>query len=514
MVTDLASAAEVRTAWEKLGRWGRRKAEMESSFEEKMDLISSVFISLNVKEQDEVLSRLLRVCQLPQLKKIYTELCPLLSIDFVLILPQELVERIFSFLSAEDLCRMACCNRSWREFTNTDILWQPLCAVQNWLNFDIDQQLFSKNQYSYSPTGLTSPRYSTATLSDFPTLSPTCRWKEIYIRACYLNQNWAMGRYTVLPLLRGHQERVDCLDCDGKRLVSGSSDKTARVWDLFTAICLHVLDSHTDAVTSVCIKNEVIVTGCADSLIRIFQTETGICLRALMGHNSGIDHLCFDGTQVVSASSDRTLRVWSIQDGRCRKILRGHEDEIQYLAMKEHLVASTSWDHTVRMWNIQRGECTAVLKGHTEVVNCCQFDCRYVVSGGGDCLVLIWLTDSGKLLCKCQGHTGDVYCLMFNEKTICSGSSDSTIRVWDFTGKCLFTMSEHIGVVRCLHLDGNRLISGGDRKKILVWDVANGKLVNIVHRNPSLLHKIWVNETKVITASPESPGILTILSYW
>ncbi|XP_048456186.1 F-box/WD repeat-containing protein 7-like [Rhincodon typus] len=182
--------------------------------------------------------------------------------------------------------------------------------------------------------------------------------------------------------------------------------------------------------------------------------------------------------------------------------------------MKKHLVASTSWDHTIRMWNIEAGECTAVLKGHTEVVNCCQFDCRYLVSGGGDCLVLIWSTESGRLLCNCQGHTGDVYCLMFNEKTICSGSSDSTIRVWDFAGKCLFTMSEHIGVVRCLHLDGNRLVSGGDRKKILVWDVANGKLVNVVHRNPSLLHKIWINQTKIITASPESPGILTILSYW
>ncbi|XP_069773006.1 F-box/WD repeat-containing protein 7-like isoform X2 [Narcine bancroftii] len=480
----------------------------------KMDLISSVFGSLKVEEQNEVLARLFRACQLSQLKEVYDELCPLLSIDFVSTLPQELVERIFSYLSGEDLLRMACCNKSWRECTNTDILWQPLCALKNWLNFGTDKQLFTDGPYCYRSTGLTSPRYNRPKFSDHTSLSPTCRWKEIYIRACHLNQNWTLGRYTVLPLLRGHQGRVDCLDCDGKWLVSGSSDKTARVWDLFTASCLHVLDNHTDAVTCVCIKLEVIVTGCADSLIRIFQLETGTCLRALMGHSSGIDQLCFDGTKVVSASSDRTLRVWSIQDGRCRKILRGHEDEIQYLTMKEHLIASTSWDHTIRIWDIHRGVCTAFLKGHTEVVNCCQFDCRYVVSGGGDCLVLIWSIDSGKLVHKCQGHVGDVYCLKFNEKSICSGSSDSTIRVWDFTGKCLFIMTEHIGVVRSLHLNGNRLVSGGDRKKILVWNILEGKLVNVIHRNPSLLHKVWINETKIITASPESPGILTILSYW
>ncbi|XP_051886249.1 uncharacterized protein LOC127578351 [Pristis pectinata] len=96
---------------------------MDESPEEKMDLIASAFDSLTVKEQSEVLSRLLRACQLPQLKEIYNELCTLLSIDFVSTLPRELVERIFSYLSAEDLFRMACCNKSWRELTNTDILW-------------------------------------------------------------------------------------------------------------------------------------------------------------------------------------------------------------------------------------------------------------------------------------------------------------------------------------------------------------------------------------------------------
>ncbi|XP_062912189.1 uncharacterized protein LOC134350474 [Mobula hypostoma] len=125
---------------------------MEGLPEEKMDLIASAFSSLTVKQQSEVMSRLLRSCQLPQLKEIYNELCPMLSIDFVSTLPRELVERIFSYLSAEDLFRMACCNKSWREFANTNILWQPLCALKNWLNFDTDEQLFSKNQYSYSPT--------------------------------------------------------------------------------------------------------------------------------------------------------------------------------------------------------------------------------------------------------------------------------------------------------------------------------------------------------------------------
>ena len=41
-----------------------------------------------------------------------------------------------------------------------------------------------------------------------------------------------------------------------------------------------------------------------------------------------------------------------------------------------------------------------------------------------------------------------------------------------------------------------------------------GKLLNVVHRNPSLLHVMWISDTRLITASPESPGVITILNYW
>ncbi|XP_043929670.1 F-box/WD repeat-containing protein 7-like [Protopterus annectens] len=355
-------------------------------------------------------------------------------------------------------------------------------------------------------------------MSKVPSLTPVCFWKEVYCRAAYLQQNWAKGRYTVVPLLRGHRKRVNCLDCDGQYVVSGSDDKSARVWNLFTAHCLHVLDVHTDAVTCVVIKNDYVLTGCADNHIRIFRVQTGVFMQTLMGHSASIEHLCFDGHRVLSASADRTLRVWTLELGCCKHVLTGHEDDIQLLTMQDTLAVSTSWDRYIRMWDLETGNCIKSLSSQNQVVHCCQFDSRFLIFGGSEGLVVIIETgkepDDVNGMHRCEGHSSDVYCLVFNEKIVCSGSADSTIRVWDFTGKCLFTFYEHIGVVRCLHLHGNRLVSGGDRKKIVVWDVQAGMLLNVVHRNPTLLHKWWVNETRIITASPESPGTLTILSYW
>ena len=44
---------------------------------------------------------------------------------------------------------------------------------------------------------------------------PTCRWKDVYIRAHHLELNWAHGRYTVAPVLRGHKEPINAMACDG-----------------------------------------------------------------------------------------------------------------------------------------------------------------------------------------------------------------------------------------------------------------------------------------------------------
>lgn len=58
-----------------------------------------------------------------QLRLLYNELKPLLAVDFVASLPKELVERIFSYLSVESLCRVALCSKLWRERSNHNPIW-------------------------------------------------------------------------------------------------------------------------------------------------------------------------------------------------------------------------------------------------------------------------------------------------------------------------------------------------------------------------------------------------------
>jgi F-box/WD-40 domain protein 7 len=95
-----------------------------------------------------------------------------------------------------------------------------LCVQRGWEKFGEEQPLSIE-----SSTIITRPA-SPSKVPPLPTfhfteqerlLNPkTCRWKSIYIRAFYLRQNWRCGRYTIAPILRGHKEPVNAIDCDGE----------------------------------------------------------------------------------------------------------------------------------------------------------------------------------------------------------------------------------------------------------------------------------------------------------
>ena len=149
---------------------------------------------------------------------------------------------------------------------------------------------------------------------------------------------------TVLHTLEGHKATVSALAVtwDGARLVSGSWDKTARVWDLDTGACVAELAGHTQAVWAVLpLPGGRLLTGSADRSIRLWD-DGGKCLGQLSGHSDCVRALALlpDG-RFASGSNDGTVRVWSIDlsgnsleqsVGFCLQTLVGHDSFVYALA--------------------------------------------------------------------------------------------------------------------------------------------------------------------------------------
>jgi len=135
-----------------------------------------------------------------------------------------------------------------------------------------------------------------------------------------------------LNVFDGHQQEIYSLDFsrDGRLIVSGSGDKTTRIWDMHDGSCNVLTINDTDplnndsGVTSVAISpnGQLVAAGSLDTIVRIWDVPTGVLLQRLRGHQDSVYSVAFtpDGRGLVSGSLDKTLKCWNISNLTSGKI--------------------------------------------------------------------------------------------------------------------------------------------------------------------------------------------------
>lgn len=267
--------------------------------------------------------------------------------------------------------------------------------------------------------------------------------------------------------LHGHEGWVHALDIHptGAMLVSGSADRTARLWKLYDADetasspmtsmpqarrhrCLHVFaGAHRGAITAIQVDKSHLVTGSADHTIVCWDLETRSRLLRMEGHEGGIAALQFWRYGLATGSADGTVKMWDMRTGRCHRTLpvtqsadgEATQAAVTCLQFDESRIFTGSNDECIRLWDLRTAKCLHVLETGSSV-HALGFDRDRLYAGCADQVIRAY--DMHQLLEPPQGrpsmlrraffgHTGAIHSLALSSYGLVSGAADQTLRLWN-----------------------------------------------------------------------------------
>jgi WD40 repeat protein/serine/threonine protein kinase len=299
-------------------------------------------------------------------------------------------------------------------------------------------------------------------------------------------------------VLRGHGAEVICLAFhpDGHLLASGSSDRTARMWDVVAGTQLLAPFEHGATVSGLAFSpgGTRVVTACWDWGVRTWGVADGTELFASWRHAAKVTGVAvIDSQRIASGSADGHLSVWGVRGavpsvgsanfGRLADLLWSRDFRQPVMAVTaagdRRTLIVVGEQGSIGLYEADTGKELARSEGVMLGLSCCAVapDGRRLVAGGGDGTVCVWELPSFQSLAGRTSHHGAVRGLAFfpDGRLIASGGSDGTVRIWDAeSGSELSCWHGPQGGVNCVAIspDGRSIASGGADATICLWEAA------------------------------------------
>ncbi|KAJ6789811.1 hypothetical protein PWT90_02362 [Aphanocladium album] len=306
-------------------------------------------------------------------------------------------------------------------------------------------------------------------------------WKYLYSMRSRLESNWELGKFSTFMFPHpdhpeeGHQECVYTIQFDSRYLVSGSRDRTMRIWDVRTGrLARPPLVGHHGSV--LCLQfdadpeEDILVSGSSDSNVFIWKFSTGELLqRITRAHRESVLNVRFDKRILVTSSKDKTIKIFN------RRPLRYGDLGYEPIGSVATTVKQYGYEPDLAQELPIKPAFTMIgrLDGHSAAVNAIQVKGRTIVSVSGDRQIKVW--DWPEQVCKqtIPAHEKGIACVEFDERRIVSGSSDFEVCIFDApTGLKVASLRGHANLVRTVQA------GFGDLPYSQIEDEAEARLVD------------------------------------
>ncbi len=281
-------------------------------------------------------------------------------------------------------------------------------------------------------------------------------------------------------------------------LLSASRDKSLLIWNLTRtegefAKPKRALKGHSHFVSDVVISSDgqFALSGSWDKTLRLWDLTNGTSVREpFYGHTGDVLSVAFsaDNRQIVSGARDKSIKLWNTL-GECKYTLTedGHTEWVSCVRFSPNtanpIIVSVGWDRLVKVWSVSNCKLRFNHIGHTGYLNTVTVspDGSLCASGGKDGNAMLWDLNEGKHLYTLEAGN-EIHSLTFspNRYWLCAAAS-SSIKIWDLESKNVvdtLTIETPANgpVPKVISLawsaDGQTLFAGYTDNAIRVWTVS------------------------------------------
>ena len=356
-------------------------------------------------------------------------------------------------------------------------------------------------------------------------LSPSSSWLHIYYTQKLLQVpkvvrgtkiNWgACSRTVSLDSVRLS------LSCWNNTVAVGSQSGKIIILSAITGSQVAVFSGHMSWASSMTFSSdgELLVSGSYDKTVKLWDMQTGGVIKTFYGHMMRVlsVSISVDFVRIVSGSGDSTVRLWDIQTGGCLCII--WQETIVYSVSfcpfnPQRILSMTSgkiWE-----WDIDGHEVPSTYDGswiifspdHTQFALCNERD------------VIIQNSNSRTIVAKLHVTDGTNYHCFSSDGRLIAAADGKTIYIWDITSQdphLVETFISHAGCITSLAFSSlSTLISASDEGPVEFWKISaipTDRIITNVQstlHSPACIESVSLQARDGIAISSDSDGVVKI----
>lgn len=349
--------------------------------------------------------------------------------------------------------------------------------------------------------------------------------------------------------LRGHRSAVlsVAFSPDGRMLATSGTDHTIRLWGLeaserdralqgdeATGVQLAVLTGHDGAVTSLAFNSDgsCLVSGSSDRTARIWRIDASAPIRDLLrtkvwrvprrielavlrGHEKSITDVTFaaDDAEIITTSEDGVAKRWAAYPAGDVPRLEGHRSNANAAAFNpDGRFLATGSHHALRLWDVERCVGVATVYGYGANVTDLDFSTDGLLAVATSVgLVRIYDASDPRNIILLHGPiafeaTPFGVAISPDGSLLAVGLGNGRVRVWDTVAgpeRPVFEATLGSGQTSITFHPRRPWIAAGDEVGVIrIWDIESGRVLRTIHSGHGMIRDIAFSPDGRSIASP------------